>query len=379
MRVRFRNSLSLGFPATELSAEGEVYSLKGERLLDREAVEQALHGEELAEVHLTPQFMGLLGTAGALPLHYTETLQLRELYQRDRTARAFLDIFSTRAVSLHYAAWKKHRLALQYELDRRERFLPLVLSLLGMGMSELRDRLHEGDGEIFDQAVAYYAGAVRQRPVSAALMQRVLSDYFPVPLHLEQFVGAWYRVPPGQATRLGQANAVLGASALAGDRVWQRDLRLRLRIGPLRRDQFDAFLPGGSAAEALSKWLSLLTGGILEYEVRLVLRAEDVQGSALDPDQQTGRHLPAGRRTGGEPVHGTRQLRGGPGTPVPGPAGTAAERFRVDRTAQRHPARVAGTRSQRRDQPVQDRQQPHSGVLPAHSQAVRACLADRLA
>ncbi|KAG1248555.1 hypothetical protein G6F65_019551 [Rhizopus arrhizus] len=98
-----------------------------------------------------------------------------------------------------------------------------------------------------------------------------------------------------------------------------------------------------------------------------------------DPDQQTGRHLPAGRRTGGEPVHGTRQLRGGPGTPVPGPAGTAAERFRVDRTAQRHPARVAGTRSQRRDQPVQDRQQPHSGVLPAHSQAVRACLADRLA
>jgi type VI secretion system protein ImpH len=281
MRVRFRNSLSLGFPATELSAEGEVYSLKGERLEGREAIEQALHGEELAEVHLTPQFMGLLGTAGALPLQYTETLQLRELYQRDRTARAFLDIFSTRAVSLHYAAWKKHRLALQYELDRRERFLPLVLSLLGMGMSELRDRLHEGEGEIFDQAVAYYAGAVRQRPVSAVLMQRILSDYFQVPLHLEQFVGAWYRVPAGQATRLGQANAVLGASALAGDRVWQRDLRMRLRIGPLRRDQFDAFLPGGSAAEALSKWLSLLTGGVLEYEVRLVLRAEDVQGSAL--------------------------------------------------------------------------------------------------
>ncbi len=68
---------------------------------------------------------------------------------------------------------------------------------------------------------------------------------------------------------------------MAGDRVWQRDLRLRLRIGPLRRDQFDAFLPGGSAAEALSKWLSLLTGGILEYEVRLVLRAEDVEGSSL--------------------------------------------------------------------------------------------------
>ncbi|WP_269791113.1 type VI secretion system baseplate subunit TssG [Stenotrophomonas sp. Iso1] len=285
MRVRFRNTLSLGFPATELASECGAYSLKGERLQDSESIEQALLNEELAEVHLTPQFMGLLGTTGALPLHYTEALQLRELYQRDRTARAFLDIFSTRAVSLHYAAWKKHRLALQYELDRRERFLPLVLSLLGMGMGELRDRLHDGQGEIFDEAIAYYAGAVRQRPVSAVVMQRILSDYFQVPLALEQFVGAWYRVPVGQATRLGQANALLGASALAGGRVWQRDLRLRLRVGPLRRDQFDAFLPGGEAAEALAKWLTLLTGGILEYEVRLVLCAEDMQGSGLGSDR----------------------------------------------------------------------------------------------
>lgn len=281
MRVRFRNSLSLGFPATELSAEGVAYSLQGDRLEDAAAIDEALIGETLAEVHLTPHFMGLLGTAGALPLHYTETLQLRELYERDRTARAFLDIFSTRAVSLHYAAWKKHRLALQYEIDRRERFLPLIMSLFGMGMNELRDRLVDGHGDVFDQAFAYYAGAIRQRPVSAALMQRVLADYFQVPLVLEQFVGAWYRVPAGQATRLGHANASLGSSALAGDRVWQRDLRMRLSIGPLRREQFDDFLPGGSAEQALAKWLSLLTGGTLEYEVRLVLRQQDVRGSGL--------------------------------------------------------------------------------------------------
>lgn len=318
--------------------------------------------------------MGLLGTSGALPLHYTETLQIRELYDRDRTARAFLDIFSTRAVSLHYAAWKKHRLALQYEIDRRERFLPLIMSLFGMGMNELRDRLVDGHGDVFDQAFAYYAGAVRQRPVSAALMQRVLADYFQVPLALEQFVGAWYRVPAGQSTRLGQANATLGASALAGDRVWQRDLRMRLSIGPLRREQFDDFLPGGSAEQALAKWLSLLTGGTLEYEVRLVLRQEDVRGAgwvpasargwagtvtcarvpstargrtpptasihcneqvgagligrcpsstgfskervfphehqSQDPDQQAGRYLPSGRRACRQPVHVARQLRG---------------------------------------------------------------------
>ena len=280
-RVRFRNSLSLAFPATELDARSDVYSQEGDRLESEAALGHALETEGLGEVHLTPQFMGLLGVTGALPLHYTETLQERELYQRDRTARAFLDIFSNRAVALHYAAWKKHRLALQYELDRRERFLPLVLSLLGLGMPGLRERMLDGHGDVFDQAVAYYAGAVRQRPVSALLLQRVLADYFEVPFALEQFVGAWYRVPGEQATRLGQANAALGSTALAGDRVWQRDLRMRLSIGPLRRERFDEFLPGGEAAEALAKWLTLLTGGSLEYEIRLILRAEDVRGAAI--------------------------------------------------------------------------------------------------
>lgn len=281
LHVRFHNTLSLGFPATELDAHSDAYSQAGDKLESEVAYAHALGTEGLGEVHLTPQFMGLLGVAGALPLHYTETLQERELYQRDRTARAFLDIFSNRAVALHYAAWKKHRLALQYELDRRERFMPLILSLLGLGMPGLRDRMIDGHGDVFDQAVAYYGGAIRQRPVSACLMSRVLADYFRVPFELEQFVGAWYRVPAAQTTRLGLANAALGSSALAGDRVWQRDLRMRLSIGPLRREQFDDFLPGGTAGQALTKWLTLLTGGCLEYEVRLVLRAEDVHAASV--------------------------------------------------------------------------------------------------
>src|SRR5690606_41186655 len=69
------------------------------------------------------------------------------------------------SVALHYAAWKKYRLAMQYELDRRERFLPLMLSLSGVGLDGLRDRLAAGEGAVFDQAIAHYAGAVRQRPV----------------------------------------------------------------------------------------------------------------------------------------------------------------------------------------------------------------------
>lgn len=282
-RVRFRNSLSLAFPAAELE-DAQATGPDGQVLGSAEAVEQAARGGGIGELTFTPAFMGLLGTVGALPTHYTELLHERETWHRDRAARAFLDIFTSRAVALYYAAWKKYRLAMQYELDRRERFLPLMLSLTGVGMAGLRDRLAEGEGAVFDQAIAHYAGAVRQRPLSARLLQQVLSDYFQVKVTVEQFVGAWYRVPDHQATRLGVANAGLGSTALSGERVWQRDLRMRLLIGPLDRGGFDDFLPGGSAAGALARWLTLLTGSCLEYEVRLVLKAEDVRGAGLGGD-----------------------------------------------------------------------------------------------
>lgn len=280
-RLRFGNSLSLGFPASQIESL-RAFSADGTALEREAAVEHAVVMECLGSVHLTPAFMGLLGSHGALPLHYTEALAGRETWQRDRAARAFLDIFSNRAVALHYAAWKKSRLALQYELDSNERFLPLVLALAGMGLKGLRGRLADGTGAVFDQAIAHYAGAIRQRPVSAVMLQRIVADYFAVPLCVEQFVGAWYRVPPAQLSRLGTANAVLGGSALAGDRVWQRDLRMRLWIGPLDRRQFDALLPGGDAAKALAKWLTLLTGSCLEYEIRLSLKPEHLHGIELN-------------------------------------------------------------------------------------------------
>jgi type VI secretion system protein ImpH len=82
---------------------------------------------------------------------------------------------------------------------------------------------------------------------------------------------------------------MLGAGAMAGVRVWQRDLRLRLVIGPLDRASFDAFLPGGLAARALRSILALFTGVTLEYEVELVLRAAEVREVSLNDGATIGR------------------------------------------------------------------------------------------
>jgi len=286
--MRFQNSLTLRFPASQLDS---LRPEPREILPTAPALAEALHGKQLRYLRMTPNFMGFLGSAGALPAHYTETIAAHQLYEKDEGPRAFLDVFSTRSLSLFYEAWRKYRLELKYQVDGQDRFQPLLLALGGLGSKALTQRMsggHAATGSVLDESLAYFATALRQRPASASTMARVLGEYFRVQIEATQFVGCWCEVPALQQTMLGGAQAQLGATAMVGSRVWQRDLRMRLTIGPLRRADFDAFLPGGSAALALDKLLSMFTGVTLEYEICLVLRAEDVAGASLGAGARLG-------------------------------------------------------------------------------------------
>lgn len=276
-RLRFRNSLSLSFPA------GEIESLDVYRRVAPEGVSD--NPQDIERIEITPAFMGLLGLSGALPYVYTEQLAQRELYHKDFAARAFLDLFSNRAVALFYAAWKKSRLHLQYETDRKNRFAPMVLALAGVGQTALHDRLLPEGGGVNDESLAFFAGALQQRALSAQQLQRLLSRYLRVPVRIEQFCGRWYALPRGARTSLGLGNGVLGRNALSGERVWQRDLRARVILGPLTHQLFQRFLPGAPGSTALRELLTLLSGVSLEYEVNLSLKAEAVKSSALDSNR----------------------------------------------------------------------------------------------
>jgi type VI secretion system protein ImpH len=319
-RLNFRNSISLAFPPSEIESLKVHWQVTPDVAIEvsfdaaagqtgaspRHSALQAMLAQadpcavptrpgEIERIDMTPAFMGLLGVSGTLPLFYTEMLAQRELYQKDYAARAFMDVFSHRAVSLFYQAWRKHRLPIQFEADRRNQFLPLALSLAGVGQKGLRDRLGGARGAVADEALAYYAGALQQRTLSAKQLQQVLQDYLRVPVRIEQFVGRWYQLPDAGRFYLGLSqrqpgvtsplNGVLGRSAMLGERVWQRDLRIRVVLGPLSHLKFRRFLPGGQGADALKALLTMLSGVSFEYEINLQLQRDDVQGCALNSNR----------------------------------------------------------------------------------------------
>ncbi|SEO57950.1 type VI secretion system protein ImpH [Duganella sp. CF517] len=251
--VRFRNRLSLGFPPSQIDSVGS----------------------DAQGIRLTPAFMGLLGGQGSLPLHYSERINRHEKSHSDGGPRAFLDMFSHRALDMFYAAWARHRPECMVTPHGDDAFLRMLTSLSGAPSAV--------DGDAIDrETLAAYAMQIRARAVSAPLMAGVYAEYFEVPFAVEQLVGEWQDLPDGDQARLGMANVDLGGGVLLGQRLYRCDARVRLRIGPLDREGYDRFLPGNGGALRLAALLALHCGVDMCYEVHLIQRAQDVRGFSLD-------------------------------------------------------------------------------------------------
>jgi type VI secretion system protein ImpH len=257
-RLRYRNRLSLGFPPNQIeniTAEGEE------------------------RIRITPAFMGLLGSQGVLPLHYSEGLNRHEKTSNDGGPRAFLDLLSHRATQLFYEAWAMHQpesmagptAASTTSTDEDDGFMAILLALAGVAS---RDGVRRA-------TLARYAAQIRSRNVSAPLLAGMYSEYFDTGVVVEQLVGHWQPLERGHQAQLGRAHVDLGSGVLLGARIYSCDARVRLRIGPLGHDAWERFLPGGSAAAQMAAMLTLHSGAGMTWEVRLIRRADDVRGPRL--------------------------------------------------------------------------------------------------
>jgi len=266
--LRFDNSLRLGFPTAQIE------SLRCEIAAPAAADERPAP----PRMRLTPSFMGLLGVQGTLPAHVTERIAAWQAEHRDEAPRAFLDMLSGRMLALYYEAWFKYRVE-HAQGAAGDRLRPLLLALAG-GAPASGAAASSAAAEVPADLIAHFAGLLQQRPVSGVVLERLLASYFGVAVNLDEAVGHWSRLLPGEQSAVG-TNARLGENTLLGARSWRPDLRARLRIGPLARAAFDRFLPSGDAAAMLGSILRMLAPPTVEFEVQLVLRGADVGPSCL--------------------------------------------------------------------------------------------------
>ena len=236
-------------------------------------------------VRMTVAFLGLTGTRGVLPLHYTERLIARQV-SKDSSLAAFFDLFNHRFLSLFYRAWQKHHPAILYESGAAQAVYPdpftqYLFDLIGMGTDGLRGRMR-----VKDETPLLYAGLIAQRPHSASALRGILRDYFAVPVEIDQCLGSWYQLEDADRCYLSaeQERNQLGEGAFIGEEVWDQLARFRIRVGPVGLQRFTELLPGGRAMEELVELTRFIVGLSVAFDVQVFLRADEVPYCRLEDE-----------------------------------------------------------------------------------------------
>jgi len=163
----------------------------------------------------------------------------------------------------------------------------LLMSFVGIGTKGLAARQ-----EIADESLLFYAGLLGRHPRSALALKQILSDYFAVPVEVEQFVGKWIRLDPSNQTEFKETEKIterLGYGAVVGDEVWNTQSSVRVRLGPLSHERYLDFLPRPEAKgyRLLQSLLSFYCGMEIDFEVQLVLDRDQTPGLRLTAEEST--------------------------------------------------------------------------------------------
>lgn len=241
---------------------------------------------------LDVRFFGLLGPHGPLPLHVTEYVRERMRHHADPTLKRFLDVFHHRMLALTYRAWSQAQPVSQRDRPDDDRYAAWLGAALGLGAG-----MRQGD-TVPDTAKLHQAGLLASRSRHPEGLVKLLAHYFGVPVRVREHQPHWMSIAGEDRTRLGFARnraeragariGTLGRDAAAGSRVWDRQYKFRIELGPLTLGEYESFLPAGAAWRVLRDWVALYAGPGMRWDLELVLRDAEV------PPPRLGRHMRLG-------------------------------------------------------------------------------------
>jgi type VI secretion system protein ImpH len=223
--------------------------------------------------HLLVQFLGLLGPNGPLPLHLTEYARDRLRNAGDPTFARFLDVFNHRMLCLFYRGWAQAQPTVSLDRPEEDRFGVYVESLFGTGMPTYRDR-----DAMPDLAKRHYAGHFSCQTRHPDGLRSILAGFLRLPVYIEELVGHWLALPEDGQWRLGESpvTGTLGESTIVGSRVWDRQSKFRVRIGPLGLKDYERMLPGGDSLARVIAVVRNYTGDQLSWDLNLILKRAEV-------------------------------------------------------------------------------------------------------
>ncbi|HBJ33808.1 MAG TPA: type VI secretion system baseplate subunit TssG [Planctomycetaceae bacterium] len=272
-------------------------------------------------------FIGLTGPSGVLPEPYNDRLRdiSRSAKHAERGAlRDWLDNFNHRLISLFYGAWAKYRFSAKTRsglirkspANQEPAGIHVALAAIaGLDRSVIDDRTDSDQTPKIDRDEWLgLAGLLAQRPMNVSNLTSALERCLGVDINIVQFQGCWLDVDQETQSRLGIENDQLGVNAILGERIWTRQQRILIEVGPLGRADFNRFLPPSQTNPAdgylrLRELVEVFVGSALQFDIRPILKIQqpvEIELSVQDVASRLGIDswlgTPLGREVAGDAV-----------------------------------------------------------------------------
>lgn len=276
--VRFRTANRFSFPARDIDSLAWVPRVAAAPEDD----DPTPPGDRL---QVTITFLGLLGAVSPLPSYYVEDFLAAEkgIAPDEYAMRDFLDLFNHRLITLAYQGWKKYRHYATFQPGADDPISRYVFALLGLtALPERTGTARWLRGRIDWLRLLPYAGLLIPFGRSASALATVLSAYFDgLPVAIEEGVRRRAVIADEQRSALGRANTRLGDDFLLGVRVPDLQGCVRIVLGPLPAERFEAFRPDRPAFGALCALIEGLVRDPLEITLTVIRVPDARQGWRL--------------------------------------------------------------------------------------------------
>lgn len=229
------------------------------------------------------EVLGLLGPEGAMPLHMTRWIMARQSERwfgegaagvtADTTFLDFVNMLQHRQIAFFWRAWGDQHPEVGVEHDGGGRVMAMLETLAGVGLPGVR----QANRRTADPDLALrQATSLGHQVNGVERLTGYLTDLLQVPVRIREFVGHWLEIPPPLQTRLGRQHCGLGKGALIGARVFQRQDRAELCLGPLSLARYLGLIRDGKALAAIRRAIRFVAGADVEYDLRLMLARDEV-------------------------------------------------------------------------------------------------------
>lgn len=229
--------------------------------------------------------IGLLGANSPLPSHLIEFIFQRKYQYGDGAWASFVNMLQHRVLTMFYRSWMNAQSVLSFENKGANKFSRYIASLAGFAV--LDKELPNQYVEYFSKL--YFAGYSLQRNRSANNFQDLLSQYFSLPIRIEENIGQWFTLPKEEQTCLGsKKHYTLGDGLIMGNKVYDVQTKFRITIGPLALEEFESFFKEGFNSKRLIEWVRFYVGEEHDWDVQLILAKPEIPKFILGDHNKVG-------------------------------------------------------------------------------------------